>query len=94
VRRRFASLLSAGDGRWTLINAAADRSQQMRATCALQPHDGLRESPIDATCARGEHLCAVALDDVGDVISAQGRRGWLRLVRKKKPRLDQRGLGE
>ena len=42
VRRR-ASAGSAGDGRWTLINASPDLGQQIRSNPALHPQNGLRE---------------------------------------------------
>ena len=55
--RTQASLaVSAGDGRWTLINASPDLPAQIRATPALHPHEGLRGSPIDAVVLTGAEI--------------------------------------
>lgn len=55
--RTQASLaVSAGDGRWTLINASPDLGQQIRATRALHPQTGLRGSPIDAVVLTGAEI--------------------------------------
>jgi pyrroloquinoline quinone biosynthesis protein B len=48
--------VSAGDGRWALLNASPDLGQQIRATRALQPQDGLRASPIDAVVLTGAEI--------------------------------------
>lgn len=58
--RTQASLaVSAGDGRWTLINASPDLSQQIRATPALHPKE-LRGSPIDAVVLTGAEIDQIA----------------------------------
>src|SRR5262245_65072125 len=46
-RTQTALAVSAGDGRWTLINASPDLPSQIRATPALYPQGELRGSPID-----------------------------------------------
>lgn len=48
--------VSSGDGRWTLLNASPDLSQQIRATSALHPAGGLRGSPIDAVLLTGAEI--------------------------------------
>lgn len=59
--RTQASLaVSAGDGRWTLLNASPDLSQQIRATPALHPREGLRGSPIDAVALTGAEIDQIA----------------------------------
>jgi pyrroloquinoline quinone biosynthesis protein B len=64
--RTQASLaVSAGDGRWTLINASPDLGAQMRATPALHPREGksvqdLRGSPIDAVVLTGAEIDQIA----------------------------------
>jgi pyrroloquinoline quinone biosynthesis protein B len=48
-RRTQASIAVSRDGeRWVLINASPDFRQQVLATSALWPRDGLRHSPIAA----------------------------------------------
>ncbi|MBB4591914.1 pyrroloquinoline quinone biosynthesis protein PqqB [Xanthomonas cannabis] len=48
-RRTQASIAVSADGqRWVLINAAPDFRQQILATPALWPQQGLRHSPIEA----------------------------------------------
>jgi pyrroloquinoline quinone biosynthesis protein B len=56
ARTQASIAVSAGDGRWTLINASPDLGQQIRATRALQPHDGLRGSPIEAVVLTGAEI--------------------------------------
>jgi pyrroloquinoline quinone biosynthesis protein B len=56
ARTQASIAVSAGDGRWTLFNASPDLGQQIRATRALQPHDGLRGSPIDAVVLTGAEI--------------------------------------
>ena len=55
-RTQAGLAVSAGDGRWTLINASPDIGAQIRATPALYPHDGLRGSPIDAVVLTGGEI--------------------------------------
>ncbi len=51
----------SGDGRrWTVVNASPDLRQQIEATPALQPSDGLRHSPIEAVVLTGGEVDAVA----------------------------------
>jgi pyrroloquinoline quinone biosynthesis protein B len=52
--------VSAGDGRWTLINAPPDLGQQIRGNTALHPKDGLRGSPIDAVVLTGAEIDQIA----------------------------------
>jgi pyrroloquinoline quinone biosynthesis protein B len=55
-RTQAGLAVSAGDGRWTLINASPDLAQQIRATPALQPCGALRGSPIDAVVLTGAEI--------------------------------------
>jgi pyrroloquinoline quinone biosynthesis protein B len=55
-RTQAGIAVSAGDGRWTLVNASPDLGQQIRATRALYPQDGLRGSPIDAVVLTGAEI--------------------------------------
>lgn len=59
-RTQASIAVSGGDGRWTLINAAPDLGQQIRATPALHPRDGLRGSPIDAVLLTGAEIDQIA----------------------------------
>jgi pyrroloquinoline quinone biosynthesis protein B len=52
--------VSAGDGRWTLINASPDLPAQIRATSALYPRDRLRGSPIQAVVLTGAEIDQIA----------------------------------
>lgn len=52
--------VSAGDGRWTLINASPDLSEQIRRTPALHPNGVPRGSPIDAVVLTGGEIDQVA----------------------------------
>ena len=64
--RTQASLaVSAGDGRWTLLNASPDLGAQIRSTPALHPKGGksgqdLRGSPIDAVVLTGGEIDQIA----------------------------------
>jgi pyrroloquinoline quinone biosynthesis protein B len=55
-RTQAGIAVSAGGGRWTLINASPDLGQQIRATRALHPQDALRGSPIDAVVLTGAEI--------------------------------------
>lgn len=55
-RTQASIAISAGDGRWTLLNASPDLGQQIRATPQLHPHGGLRGSPIDAVVLTGGEI--------------------------------------
>jgi pyrroloquinoline quinone biosynthesis protein B len=59
-RTQTSLAVSAGDGRWTLLNASPDLSQQIRATPALHPRQGLRGSPIDAVVLTGAEIDQIA----------------------------------
>ena len=58
--RRPSIAVSAGDGRWTLINASPDLGAQIRATPALHPQGALRGSPIDAVVLTGAEIDQIA----------------------------------
>lgn len=60
LRTQAGIAISAGDGRWTLLNASPDLGQQIRATRALHPQDGLRNSPIDAVVLTGAEIDQIA----------------------------------
>ena len=55
-RTQTGLAVSAGDGRWTLINASPDLPSQIRATPALHPHGAPRGSPIDAVVLTGAEI--------------------------------------
>jgi pyrroloquinoline quinone biosynthesis protein B len=55
-RTQTGIVVSAGDGRWTLINASPDLPAQIRATAALHPRGGLRGSSIDAVVLTGAEI--------------------------------------
>jgi pyrroloquinoline quinone biosynthesis protein B len=59
-RTQAGIAVSSGDGRWTLLNASPDLGQQIRATSALHPHQGLRGSPIDAVVLTGAEIDQIA----------------------------------
>jgi pyrroloquinoline quinone biosynthesis protein B len=59
-RTQAGLAVSAGDGRWTLINASPDLGQQIRATPVLHPQGGLRGSPIGAVVLTGAEIDQVA----------------------------------
>ena len=58
VRRSTQASLavSADDGRFILFNASPDLREQIAATPALQPRDGLRDSPIAAVVLTGGEI--------------------------------------
>lgn len=65
VRTQAGLAVSAGDGRWTLINASPDLGQQIRSNRALHPQAGkpdqdLRGSPIDAVVLTGAEIDQIA----------------------------------
>ena len=55
-RTQAGIAVSAGDGRWTLVNASPDLAAQIRATPALHPKGGLRDSPIEAVVLTGAEI--------------------------------------
>ncbi len=59
-RTQAGIAVSAGNGRWTLINAAPDLAAQIRATPALHPRTALRGSPIDAVVLTGAEIDQIA----------------------------------
>ena len=59
-RTQAGLAVSAGDGRWTLLNASPDLGQQIRATPALHPNGDLRGSPIDAVVLTGAEIDQIA----------------------------------
>jgi pyrroloquinoline quinone biosynthesis protein B len=59
-RTQAGIAVSAGDSRWTLINASPDLGQQIRYTRDLQPQDGARGSPIDAVVLTGAEIDQIA----------------------------------
>jgi pyrroloquinoline quinone biosynthesis protein B len=59
--RTQASLaITAGDGRWTLLNTSPDLSSQIRATPALHPRRVVRGSPIGAVVLTGAEIDQIA----------------------------------
>jgi len=56
ARTQASLAVSSGNGQWTIINASPDLAQQLRATKALHPQDGLRGSPIDAVVLTGAEI--------------------------------------
>src|SRR6266568_3507066 len=59
-RTQAGLAVSAGDGRWTLINASPDLGAQIHATPVLHPQHGLRGSPIDAVVLTGGEIDQIA----------------------------------
>jgi pyrroloquinoline quinone biosynthesis protein B len=59
-RTQAGLAVSAGDGRWTLINASPDLGVQIRSNPALHPQAGLRGSPIDAVVLTGAEIDQIA----------------------------------
>ena len=59
-RTQAGLAVSAGDGRWTLINASPDLGAQIRSNPALHPQAGLRGSPIDAVVLTGAEIDQIA----------------------------------
>jgi pyrroloquinoline quinone biosynthesis protein B len=59
-RTQAGLAVSAGEGRWTLINASPDLGQQIRSTPVLHPRGSLRTSPIDAVVLTGAEIDQVA----------------------------------
>ena len=47
-RTQSSIAVSAGDGRWLLLNASPDLRAQINANPALHPKDGIRHSPLAA----------------------------------------------
>ncbi|HEX5210389.1 MAG TPA: pyrroloquinoline quinone biosynthesis protein PqqB [Pseudolabrys sp.] len=60
ARTQASLAVSAGDGRWTLINASPDLATQIRNTPALHPSGSLRSSPIDAVVLTGAEIDQIA----------------------------------
>jgi pyrroloquinoline quinone biosynthesis protein B len=52
--------VSADDRRWVLVNASPDLRQQIEATPALHPREGLRSSPIAAVVLTNGDVDAIA----------------------------------
>ena len=59
-RTQAGLAITAGDGRWTLINASPDLGAQIRATPALHPRAALRGSPIEAVILTGAEIDQIA----------------------------------
>jgi pyrroloquinoline quinone biosynthesis protein B len=59
-RTQAGFAITAGDGRWTLINASPDLGAQIRATPALHPRAALRGSPIEAVILTGAEIDQIA----------------------------------
>jgi pyrroloquinoline quinone biosynthesis protein B len=59
-RTQTGLAVSAGDGRWTLINASPDLPTQIRVTPALHPATNLRGSPIEAVVLTGGEIDQIA----------------------------------
>jgi pyrroloquinoline quinone biosynthesis protein B len=73
VRRSTqASLAVTADGqRFVLFNASPDLREQIAATPALQPHDGLRGSPIAAVVLTGGEI-----DQTAGLLALRERHGF------------------
>ena len=63
-RTQAGLAITAGDGRWTLINASPDLGAQIRATPALHPRAALRGSPIEAVI-----LTSAEIDQIAGLLS-------------------------
>ena len=59
--RTQASVAVSVDGqRWVLLNASPDLREQLAATLVLQPHGGVRGSPIEAVVLTGAEVDQIA----------------------------------
>jgi pyrroloquinoline quinone biosynthesis protein B len=59
-RTQTSLAVTAGDGRWTLLNAAPDLASQIRATPVLHPRQPVRGSPIEAVVLTGAEIDQVS----------------------------------
>jgi len=70
--RTQASLaVSADRKRWTLLNASPDLRTQIRATAAMHPKNGLRDSPIAAVVLTGAEV-----DQTAGLLTLRERQGF------------------
>lgn len=91
-RTQSSLAVSADGGQWVLLNASPDLRQQMLATPALHPREGLRHSPIGAALLtngdvdhvaglinlrEGHRFTLYASDDIHDVLRANSLFGVL-----------------
>jgi pyrroloquinoline quinone biosynthesis protein B len=60
ARTQVSLAVSADGAHWFLLNASPDLRQQIEATPALQPHQGLRSSPIAGVVLTGADVDAIA----------------------------------
>ena len=60
ARTQASIAVSGNDAEWILLNASPDLTAQIRATSALQPHEGTRGSPIAAVVLTGAEIDQVA----------------------------------
>jgi pyrroloquinoline quinone biosynthesis protein B len=59
-RTQASVAVTAGDGRWTLLNASPDLGSQIRATPALRPRGAVRDTPIKAVVLTGAEIDQIA----------------------------------
>ncbi len=59
-RTQCALAVSADDESWTVVNASPDLRQQIEATPALHPREGLRHSPITGVILTGSEVDTIA----------------------------------
>ena len=70
--RTQARLAVSGDGEhWVLLNATPDLRAQLLATPKLQPHAGLRSSPIAAVVLTGAEV-----DQIAGLLTLRERQGF------------------
>jgi len=60
ARTQVSLAVSADGAHWFLLNASPDLRQQIEATPGLQPHQGLRSSPIAGVVLTGADVDAIA----------------------------------
>jgi pyrroloquinoline quinone biosynthesis protein B len=74
VKPRTQSSLAVSSDRehWVLLNASPDLRAQIQATRALQPRDGLRDSPIAAVLLTGAEV-----DQTAGLLTLRERQGFV-----------------
>src|ERR1700761_9364265 len=72
LRRTQASIAVTGNGKdWILLNASPDLTEQIHKTPALQPREGMRDSPISAVVLTGAEV-----DQVAGLLSMRERQDF------------------
>lgn len=72
ARTQASIAVSGNDSDWILLNASPDLTAQIRATPALQPQRGTRDSPIAAVVLTGAEI-----DQVSGLLSLRERQPFI-----------------